>query len=107
MKVILYAFLAAAFYAINIPASKMLLRDVGPTMMAALLYLGVFGCGVNKLPCGAVVDQFSRVLGYPEFDSKSRSVVFAILEGRGSVRHPIDEKGKFAPFHSVFGRWIQ
>ena len=28
MKAILYAFLAAVFYAINIPASKVLLRDV-------------------------------------------------------------------------------
>ncbi len=40
MKAILYAFLAAVFCAINIPASKVLLRDVGPTTMAALLYLG-------------------------------------------------------------------
>ena len=40
MKAILYAFLAAVFYAINIPASKVLLRDVDPTTMAALLYLG-------------------------------------------------------------------
>ena len=31
MKAILSAFLAAVFYAINIPASKVLLRDVGPT----------------------------------------------------------------------------
>ena len=31
MKAILYAFLAAVFYAINIPASKVLLWDVGPT----------------------------------------------------------------------------
>ena len=38
MKAILYAFLAAVFYAINIPASKVLLRDVGPTTMAALLF---------------------------------------------------------------------
>ena len=29
MKAILYAFLAPVFYAINIPASKVLLRDVG------------------------------------------------------------------------------
>ena len=40
MKAILYAFLAAVFYAINIPASKILLMDIGPTTMAALLYLG-------------------------------------------------------------------
>ena len=34
------AILAAALYAINIPVSKILLNSVGPTMMAAFLYLG-------------------------------------------------------------------
>lgn len=48
MKAILYAFLAAILYAINIPASKILLRDVGPTTMAALLYLGA-GIGIAGL----------------------------------------------------------
>ena len=48
MKAILYAFLAAVFYAFNIPASKVLLRDVGPTTMAALLYLGA-GIGIAIL----------------------------------------------------------
>ena len=48
MKAILYAVLAAVFYAINIPASKVLLRDVGPTTMAALLYLGA-GIGIALL----------------------------------------------------------
>lgn len=35
-----FAILAAMLYAINIPLSKLLLTQVGPTMMAALLYLG-------------------------------------------------------------------
>ena len=35
------AILAAALYAINIPFSKLLLKTVAPTMMAAFLYLGV------------------------------------------------------------------
>ena len=48
MRAILYALLAAVFYAINIPASKVLLRDVGPTTMAALLYLGA-GIGIALL----------------------------------------------------------
>ena len=48
MKAILSAVLAAVFYAINIPASKVLLRDVGPTTMAALLYLGA-GIGITIL----------------------------------------------------------
>ena len=48
MKAILYAFLAAVFYAVNIPASKVLMRDIGPTTMAALLYLGA-GIGIAIL----------------------------------------------------------
>ena len=48
LKAILYAFLAAVFYAINIPASKILLRDVGPATIAALLYLGA-GIGIAGL----------------------------------------------------------
>lgn len=35
-----FAILAAALYAINIPLSKLLLQQVRPTMMAAFLYLG-------------------------------------------------------------------
>lgn len=36
----MYAIVAAALYAINVPFSKMLLDHVQPTMMAAFLYLG-------------------------------------------------------------------
>ena len=36
----IFAILAAALYAINIPFSKLLLTEIGPTMMAAFLYLG-------------------------------------------------------------------
>ena len=36
----MYAIVAAALYAINVPFSKMLLGYVEPTMMAAFLYLG-------------------------------------------------------------------
>ena len=36
----IFAILAAALYAINIPLSKLLLKDVPATMMAAFLYLG-------------------------------------------------------------------
>ena len=69
--------------------------------------LGAFGCGVNKLPPQAVAEQFRRVLDEPEFCGKFRAIVFAILEGRGSARHPIEEQGKFAPFYATFGRWRQ
>ncbi len=45
---IIYAFLAAVFYAVNVPISKILLKNVGPTTMAALLYLGA-GIGIGIL----------------------------------------------------------
>jgi Permeases of the drug/metabolite transporter (DMT) superfamily len=41
-----YAIAAAAFYAISTPISKMLLDHAGPTMLAALLYLGA-GIGIG------------------------------------------------------------
>lgn len=47
-KAIVYALLAAVFYAINAPVSKLLLQHVGPTTMAALLYLGA-GIGIGIL----------------------------------------------------------
>ena len=45
-KGIILAFLAALFYAVNVPCSKVLLSDVAPTFMAAFLYLGA-GLGVG------------------------------------------------------------
>lgn len=47
-KAIASALLAAVFYAINIPLSKLLLGHVEPTTLAALLYLGA-GVGVGIL----------------------------------------------------------
>lgn len=45
-KAILYALLAAIFYAVNTPCSKLLLQNVPPTFMAGLLYLGA-GTGIG------------------------------------------------------------
>ena len=39
-KAIFYAILAAALYALNAPVSKLMLKNVPPTMMAGFLYLG-------------------------------------------------------------------
>ncbi len=39
-KAIVYAILAAALYAVNVPLSKLLLNRAEPTMMASFLYLG-------------------------------------------------------------------
>ena len=46
-----FAILAAALYAINVPLSKLLLAHVGPTMMAAFLYLGA---GLGLLVYGLI-----------------------------------------------------
>lgn len=48
---ILWAILAAALYALNAPVSKLLLKTVSPTMMAAFLYLGA---GTGMLAMGVV-----------------------------------------------------
>ena len=48
MKPTLFAILAAALYAAGIPVSKILLKDIEPTLMAAFLYLGA-GIGVFLL----------------------------------------------------------
>ena len=48
---VVYAILAAALYALNAPASKLLLASVSPSMMAALLYLGA---GLGMLAMGLV-----------------------------------------------------
>lgn len=48
---ILCAILAAALYAFNAPVSKLLLKTVPPTMMAAFLYLGA---GTGMLAMGVV-----------------------------------------------------
>ena len=48
LTAILYELLAALFYAVNVPCSKVLLKDVPPTFMAAFLYLGA-GIGVGTM----------------------------------------------------------
>lgn len=46
---IIFAILAAALYAINVPLSKIILKHVDTTMMAAFLYLGA---GIGLMLCG-------------------------------------------------------
>lgn len=43
---IVYAVLAAVFYAINMPLSKLLLEKIEPTFMATFLYFGA-GIGIG------------------------------------------------------------
>ena len=56
------AILAAALYALNAPASKLLLQNVPPSMMAALLYLGA---GLGMLLMGLA----RRVSGRPSAEA--------------------------------------
>ena len=51
IKPVLFAVLAAAFYGINVPCSKLLLEHVGPVTLAGLLYLGA-GTGIGILSIG-------------------------------------------------------
>ena len=57
-----FAILAAALYALNVPFSKQLLVQVGPTMMAAFLYLGaglglLFYSGAGRLMGKTVIKE--------------------------------------------------
>ena len=47
----IFALSAALFYALNIPVSKIMLKDIPPVLMAAFMYLGAgIGVGIMYLP---------------------------------------------------------
>ena len=71
-KSIIYALLAATFYAINIPFSKLLLPHVGTTTMAALLYLGA-GTGVG------IISLFSRQEPEAKLERKDMPFVVGMI----------------------------
>ena len=48
IKAVIFALSAAVFYALNVPLSKILLRNIEPSFMAGLLYLGA-GAGMMIL----------------------------------------------------------
>lgn len=62
----MFAILAAALYAINIPLSKLLLEHVGTTMMAAFLYLGaglgllLYGLGQKAIKKGQRQEHLTK-----------------------------------------------
>lgn len=59
---IFYAFIAAVFYAVNVPFSKILLENVSPTFMAALLYIGAgIGVGIMYLFTYKKEDKSARL----------------------------------------------
>ena len=47
-KAIFFAILAATLYAISSPVSKLLLKEIPPTLMASFLYLGA-GLGLSLI----------------------------------------------------------
>lgn len=69
------------------------------------LVLGAFGCGVFRLKPEIVAAYFNDVLQEEEFHGKFHTVVFAMLEGKGSARKKVEDEGDFAPFYQVFGRF--
>ena len=72
VKSIFYALLAAAFFAVNVPVSKLLLDHVGSTSMAALLYLGA-GIGI------AVLSLFNRKEKTEKLDRHDLSYVIGMV----------------------------
>ena len=63
---ILYAVLAAVLYALNMPFSKLLLKEVGPASMASLLYFGA-GIGIGLI---YLLGGNSRHAGYEKLGRK-------------------------------------
>ena len=59
---VILALLAATFYAINTPFSKLLLDKIAPTFMASFLYLGAgIGVGIMYLLHAKSKDKFERL----------------------------------------------
>jgi len=77
-KSILYAILAAVFYALNMPASKILLLNVSPAMMAALLYLGA-GMGIGILYFLGKKNSVNEKLGKNDLPYTVGMIVLDIL----------------------------
>lgn len=75
-----YAILAAALYAINVPLSKVLLNYVEPTMMASFLYLGA---GIGLFLFGIV----EKMIGKGEKKRASYKKRVALHNCNGDFRH--------------------
>jgi drug/metabolite transporter (DMT)-like permease len=72
----MYAIVAAALYAINIPFSKMLLGYVEPTMMAAFLYLGA---GLGMLAYRVVTKATGRAASTEPLTKKELPYTVAMV----------------------------
>ena len=72
----LYAILAAALYAINVPLSKLLLNHASPTMMAAFLYLGA---GAGLFLYGAVEKAAGKAVAREALSRKELPYTVAMV----------------------------
>jgi drug/metabolite transporter (DMT)-like permease len=80
-KAMLYAILAAVLYALSAPCSKLLLRDVSETMMAAFQYLGA-GLGMLMIGfTGTLQDKNSKKgrISKTELCSAAAMIILDIL----------------------------
>ena len=79
-KAILYALLAAVFYALNVPMSKILLGHVGTTMLAALLYLGAgIGIGLGAGVAGGIKRLTTKNTGIERLTKKDFPFVVGMI----------------------------
>ena len=79
-KAILYALLAAVFYALNVPMSKILLEHVGTTMLAALLYLGAgIGIGLGAGVAGGIKRLTAKNTGIERSTKKDFPFVVGMI----------------------------
>ncbi len=79
-KAILYALLAAVFYALNVPMSKILLGHVGTTMLAALLYLGAgIGIGLGAGVAGGIKRLTAKNTGIERLSKKDFPFVVGMI----------------------------
>lgn len=72
----IYAILAAALYAINVPLSKLLLQHAEPTMMAAFLYLGA---GVGLFLYGLIEKFTGKEMGCEPLTRKELPYTIAMV----------------------------
>ncbi len=72
----IYAILAAALYAINVPLSKILLDYVEPTMMAAFLYLGA---GLGLFVYGLIEKKIGKSEGKEPLTKKELPYTIAMV----------------------------
>lgn len=73
---VFFSIFAAALYAINIPASKLLLGKIPATMMAALLYLGA---GTGVLILGIINKRSRNALAEKDFSRKELPYIFGMV----------------------------